>query len=342
MPRLTIIVPLMDQVDAFETTLASVLRYAGSQVEVLAAIAGEYQDQYGILAEIGSVPVDSRMASTPLGRSALAANSANSPWIYWLSPGIEMTESGLMGALNSIQQRDLGLASPRIIEHGGEDAGASPVRENPGTRCLASSVAITSRFHPVYLEELIGEEWSVSDLSAGLGVVGPTGWAGLVQRQLLEQWAATDDASLPKGYAELSLGIYVERIGWAHRWTSGELLANQFVAADIETGYRLTGRSSNRILEASTAASRKSPFWSAVRAGLSEATRGFLAPQLWRVAWERFSGLPSLRRSPVLLVSRSEKDSFSDEIANVEQPNESHKVSHRDSGNHAKRLRSAA
>jgi len=297
MPRLTIIVPLMDQVDKFETTLASVLRYAGSQVEVLAAIAGDYQDQYGILDEIGSVFVDFRLASTPLGRVALAADSATSTWIYWLSPGIEMTEDALEGALNSIQQRDLGLGSPRIVERTGTTEGSGCVGDDSGSRCLASSVVMTDRFHPVCLEDLVGEQWSAADLSPQVHVVGPTGWAGLVQRRLLEQWGSTGGLRLPSGYIELSLGLFVQQNGWSHQWISGNLSANEIIAADIEAGYRLCGRSSNRILQLANTTPRSSLYWRAVRVGLAEVARGCLSPQLWRVAWERLSGLRSLRQT---------------------------------------------
>lgn len=295
MPRLTIIVPLMDQVDAFEMTLASVLRYAGSQVEVLAAIAGDYQDQYSILDEISSVFVDCRSTNV-LSRVALAADAATSTWIYWLAPGIEMTQDALEGALKSIQQRDLALASPRIVARTTSTDASSSASENPAGWCLASSVVVTDRYHPVCLEELIGEEWSASDLSPQLNAVGPTHWAGLVQRRVLEQWASTDDHRLPSGYVEVSLGLFVQQNGWSHEWVAGDLSANEHVAAEIEAGYRLCGRSSNRILELAIATSRRSAYWTAVRAGLSEAVRGCLSPQLWRVAWERLTSLSLVRR----------------------------------------------
>ncbi|MDP1559872.1 MAG: hypothetical protein Q8M16_00565 [Pirellulaceae bacterium] len=295
MPRLTIIVPLMDQVDAFEMTLASVLRYAGSQVEVLAAIAGDYQDQYGILDEISSVFVDCR-STTVLSRAALAAGAATSTWIYWLAPGIEMTQDALEGALKSVQQRDLGMASPRVAARTASTDVSNSAPENPAGCCLASSVVLTDRFHPVCLEELIGEEWSAADLSPQLNAVGPTLWAGLVQRRLLAQWASTDGPRLPSGYVEVSLGLFVQQNGWSHEWVAGDLLANEVIAAEIEAGYRPCGRSSNRIIGLATATSRRSVYWTAVRAGLSEAARGCLSPKLWRVAWERLTSLSLVRR----------------------------------------------
>lgn len=343
MPRLTIIVPLMDQVDAFETTLASVLRYAGSQVEVLAAINGDYEDQYNILSEINSVLVDTRFAKTPLGRAAIAADSATSAWVYWLTPGVELTEDALDGALAIAQRRDLGLASPRIVARSTANE-SSGVQDHPSEHhasSLASCVVLTSRFHPVCLEELIGEQWATTDITTRIKVVGPTGWAGLVQRRLLEQWVKTGDARLPNGYAELSLGLFVQQDGWAHEWISGDLLANETIATEIESGYRLCGRSSNRILAITAIESRQSPTWMALRTSMSELAGGCLSPQLWRVVWERFKSWPSLHqtsKSRPILATESEVERDQQTAALAPNPT----VADRSSSNRTKRLRSAA
>lgn len=343
MPRLTIIVPLMDQVDAFETTLASVLRYAGAQIEVLAVISGDYEDQYNILSEVHSVCVDSRLAKTPLGRAAQAVDSATSAWVYWLTPGVELTEDALDGALAISQRRDLGLASPRIVARSAQDESHTVHGKSAEHHAssLASSVVLTHRFHPVCLEELIGEQWATTDISSRIRVIGPTGWAGLVQRRLLEHWSRTDDAQLPNGYAELSLGLLVQQDGWAHDWISGDLIASESIAIEIESGYRLCGRSSNRILGISAIESRRSPTWMALRTSMSELAGGCLSPQLWRVVWERFKSRQSLRQtSPRKLTSATDSQFDGDQqrSASASHPT----AANRSTLSHTKRLRSAA
>lgn len=342
MPRLTIIVPLMDQVDTFETTLASVLRYAGPQVEVLAAVTGDYEDQYNILGEISSVVVDARLASTSLGRAAWAADAATSTWIYWLAPGIELTQTALAAALEMTHQRDLGLASPKIAARQASSLEPNQVSSDAGEQCLASSVVMTERFHPVCLEELVGEQWTAEDVSLLKSkVAGPTGWAGLVQRQLLEQWPASH-RRLPAGYAELSLGLMVQDNGWAHDWIDGELVACETIAPEIEAGFRLCGRSSNRILELATASSRVSLRWTAVQTSVAEVARGCLSPKLWRVAWERLMNLSSLgrRRSDV-----GSHHLFNEPSDEMEREHQNIGVSERataKSANRSKSIRSAA
>ncbi|MBL8890328.1 MAG: hypothetical protein JNL67_10145 [Planctomycetaceae bacterium] len=343
MPRLTIIVPLMDQVDAFETTLASVLRYAGTQIEVMAAISGGYADQYGILNEINSVEIDARRTKTALGRVAMAAGSANSAWVYWLTPGVELTQEALDAAVSIIQRRDLGLASPRIVAQSSSNQTiASQGRPAGLPGCsLASSVVLTNRFHPMCLEELIGEQWSMNDLTAQIRVVGPTGWAGLVQRRLLTQWLRTGDAQLPSGYAELSLGLFVQQDGWAHDWIEGELIASEAIATEIEAGYRLCGRASNQILSITALESRKSPIWPAVRASMSELAGGCLSPQLLRVVWERFQSWRSLRKASLrrpLATTASDSEVDHEDSATASNS----ETSSRSSSTRSKQFRSAA
>jgi hypothetical protein len=342
MPRLTIIVPLMDQVDAFEMTLASVLRYAGAQVEVLAAVTSAYEDQYNILDEIRSVVVDARLVSTPVGRAALAADSATSPWIYWVAPGLEMTPAALAGALELVQYRDLGIASPRIISQAVESGGLDGTASAGKVPCLASSLVMTARFHPLCVEELVGEQWSPEDLAqTGLRVAGPTGWGGLVQRQLLEQWPSAL-RRLPAGYAELSLGLWVQENGWTHDWADGELLANESVAAQIEAGFRLCGRSSNRLLELANRNSRSSVAWIAVRTGLAELARGCLSPQSWRVTWERLANMSSLGRRSAAISDVAAATASADEDSTSNNGESASRTGGRNGTHRRKSMRSAA
>lgn len=294
-------VPLMDQVDAFETTLASVLRYATEQVNVLVVHAGDYADPHGILAEVDAIVVPRSRGLSRLGMVALAAESATAPWVFWLSPGIELTEVSLESALSLVERRDLGLASPRI--YASTDAAAATSQTGLFTAaCLASSVALTKNYHPQYLEELVGEQWEVAALRPQHRVMGPTGWAGLCRRSLLEAWAHGRNTNLPEGYAELALSVSVQEQGWEHDWLDGGLIAGDTVTAEIERGYRWCGRSSNLVL---TLVEQEQPqTWRsrAMWCGLRELGSGFLVPRLWPVAWSRFQSLGCLRlnsrRSP--------------------------------------------
>jgi len=294
MPRLTIIVPLMDQVNAFETTLASVLRSADSQVDVLVVHSGDYADPHQILDEVPAVVVDTRRLSSLLGRVAVAASAATSPWVFWLAPGIELTEAALQESLALLKRRDLGLISPRIHDRS-ED---SPASLDSAVPCLASSVGVSKRFHPLYLEEILGEQWSDREAMAEPQVVGPTGWAGLCPRALLEQWALTPAVRLPDGYAELGLGIFVRQQGWEHAWMAEALVADPAVRGVVEAGFAACGRSSNLLLGLSPRETGQSAVGRAIRAGLGEVLRGFLSPPQFRVAWQRFLSLDLVRRAP--------------------------------------------
>ncbi len=293
MPQFTIIVPLMDQVSEFETTLASVLRYAPPHAEVLVAQDGSYTDPYGILSEVRSVIVSTQPVPGDLGRVALASAQANSPWVFWLAPGIEMTEATDDGLLEILKQRDLGLISPRIVASDVPDPKLADRGDPQPTKLasLASSVALTPRFHPAYLEDLLGEQWEVTDVHVRHQVCGPTAWAGICRRQVLEQWSESPEVALPDGYAELSLGLLSQGLGWEHDWMDGVLIASPWVTETIERGYQLCGRASNQMLENQVHGSA----WSRVRAGLAiglvELATGVLNPRQFRVAGQRLGNL---------------------------------------------------
>jgi len=293
MPRLTIVVPLMDQEDAFEATLASILRYLEPEMQVLVVHTGNYRDPHGILGEVLSVVVDPEGSESSLRRVALGAQQAGSPWILWLIPGIELTE-GWSDSLNwgDLQRPDVGLISPRIMRSDSEDG------------CLASGVTLSSRAHPRYLEELLGEQWQEEDCPQGgqpgsASCLAPTQWAGLCRKNLLRQWLRQAPAGLPDGYAELSLGLMLRRLGWEHQFLPLGLRAEHWAQELIEAGYRLCGRSANQIVAQQACGSG----WSRMRQGLSavasELALGLLSPGQLRVAWERLSTLRFLYRTSV-------------------------------------------
>jgi hypothetical protein len=288
----------MDQVNAFETTLASVLRCADSQVDVLVVLSGDYADPHQILDEVRAVVVDSRGLPSLLGRVALAASAATSPWVMWLAPGVELTESALRESLDLIKRRDLGLVSPRILDlPSGSVPSGSVASSEASVRCLASSVALSNRYHPLYLEEILGEQWSEAEAMSEPLIYGPTGWAGLCQRSLMEQWALTVAPRLPQGYAELGLGMFVRRQGWEHTWTANGLLAGETVRVEVERGFAGCGRASNRILGWWQADNGISGVGRAIRVGLAELVRGFLSPSHFRLAWHRFQSLGLIRQA---------------------------------------------
>ena len=290
MPRLTIIVPLMDQVESFEVTLASVLRYLPNQADVLVVHTGDYSDEHGILDEVPSMVVNGASTPSILGRVAVAAAGSRSPWVVWLAPGIEWSESWAADLEHELSRADVGLISPRIRPRATGDSAADGSPE-----CLASSVALNSLYHPVYLEEVLGEHWRPEDIRPKHRVLGPTGWGGFARRTLLEDWSRTRGARLPDGYADAALGLYREQTGWQHEWTQAEWVADDVAVAEIERGFTLCGRSSNQLLAMAEGHRRVNLKQRAVGLCMSECLQGWLAPSRWRIVWQRLQSWHTLK-----------------------------------------------
>lgn len=237
MPQLTVVVPLMDQVDAFENTLASILRYDDQRIQVVVTHDGRYEDPHGILDEVDCVVIPSHRNTSRLGRVAAAVDSCRSPWIHWLAPGIEATEGWCDDLLEFLgRHSELGLLSPRVFSAA------------EGT-CVASCILTRPSGHALYLEDVWGEEWSAEEVVVDRSLVGPTGWAGFCRRQLLEQWQQEwSGFRLPNGYAEAALGLMVRADGWDHQISESVLMANEATCEKMEQGVERDGRAAAAIL----------------------------------------------------------------------------------------------
>lgn len=288
MPQLTVVVPLMDQVDAFENTLASILRYQDPRLELVVTHDGRYDDPHGILGEIENVVVATHRETSVLGRVAAAAHACHSPWIHWISPGIEVTDGWCDELLNDLARcPELGLVSPRIVAADRSEDG----------RCLASALLALPSGHAQYLEDVVGEEWSADQVMDQPNLAGPTGWGGFCRRHLLEQWQAQwGRIRLPQGYAELSLGLMVRHDGWSHQFTDSCLVASQEIAERIEQGIARDGRAAATLIGRTQAGSAGTKLVRSLTYALQEAVSGIIYPGNLSVAIARLSHLSQATR----------------------------------------------
>jgi|GEM_PF-1904853 len=313
MPQFTIVVPLMDQVDAFESTLASVLRYKEQGLQIIVAHSGAYEDIHGILDEVQSVVIPQRSGTSVLSIVAQASNElAKSPWVSWLAPGIEATEGWFEGMHESLAMpAEFGLLSPRVFA--GEDL--QDVQAELG--CLASCITHSRSFHPVYLEEVVGEQWDIDDIAQLGQAVGPTSWAGFCRRQLLQQWSELPiSRRLSNGYAELSLGLFLKQEGWSHEISNSWVSANPEAQQAIESPFRRCGKSASLVMANYESGSVISKVIRSIGYAAAEIASGIVSPSQIGVGFGRLGSLSLLsqkakRRSPILV---EDLDAFDQDV----------------------------
>ncbi|HMP79548.1 MAG TPA: hypothetical protein PKD54_08860 [Pirellulaceae bacterium] len=113
MPLFTIIVPCIDQVSEFETTLASVLRHRPDDCQVVATHAGFYRDPYG-LAATNEIQL-ARAAGTDFANLLTAALSVSrGQWIIWLYPGSQLCKVDWTAMVAPFSSIDVGAVAPVI------------------------------------------------------------------------------------------------------------------------------------------------------------------------------------------------------------------------------------
>lgn len=291
MPQFTIVVPLMDQVDAFESTLASVLRYKEQGLQIIVAHSGAYDDVHGILDEVESIVIPCRKGTSVLNIVAEAsAMLAKSPWVAWLAPGIEATEGWYDSMLQSLASRsDVGMISPRVFS--GEELGNGQSELG----CLASCITHSRNCHPVYLEEVVGEQWDIDDVVELGDAVGPTSWAGFCRRQLLQQWSELSiSRRLPNGYAELALGLFLKEEGWSHEISDSWVAANQEAQQAIETPFQRCGKSASIIMANFESGSAISKVIRSLSYAAMEIAGGILSPSKMSAGLGRLGSLSLL------------------------------------------------
>lgn len=229
------------------------------------------------------------------------------------------------------------MISPRVFS--GEELGNGQSELG----CLASCITHSRNCHPVYLEEVVGEQWDIDDVVDLGSAVGPTSWAGFCRRQLLQQWSELSiSRRLPNGYAELSLGLFLKEEGWAHEISNSWVSANQEAQQEIETPFQRCGKSASMIMANFESGSAVSKVMRSLSYAAMEIAGGILSPSKISVGLGRLGSLSLLsqkakRRPSVSIDEHAVIDPFESSMDSasrfqvVGQP-QSRKKSTRDSG----------
>ncbi|TWU22991.1 hypothetical protein Pla52o_25250 [Novipirellula galeiformis] len=121
-PRLTIVVPVTEDLQSFETSLISVLEHQPSGCEVIVAHDGTYEDPFDLGDEVHFVSADS---AETLELIAASASVARGRFVHVLSGGFKATEGWVDAALEKFEHHDVAaIAAVVRDESEGAIAGA--------------------------------------------------------------------------------------------------------------------------------------------------------------------------------------------------------------------------
>lgn len=192
-PAMTIVLPFQAEIQPFEDTLASVLRYLPARTQVVVVHDGQYQNPHG-LEEVDFVVSTSHAT---LGEQLGAAlRVAEAPLIGLVRPGIQLDESWQESIFESFEDEQVASVSPAIVD------------VHSPNRLIAAGVEASRSL----MRKLTGSSVRLGRKAAKLRPLGPTTWAGFYRRRVLDL-LGTPDGQLDSLYLDLDLAMGIRQLG---------------------------------------------------------------------------------------------------------------------------------
>jgi hypothetical protein len=194
-PRLTIVIPALGDVESFETTILSVLESRPEDCEILVPQCGDYADPYHLSDEVVFLEQPAAASGVELWNTGV--NEAQGEIIHLLGAGATVTEGWTEAPLRRFDDRLLGTVTPLLLTADQRRITALGLAYGAGgTRHLAGC---GKKFH--------------ADRPLRSKAVGPTAFAGFYRRAALEE-AGGWQASVGDQLADLDLALSLAALGW--------------------------------------------------------------------------------------------------------------------------------
>jgi hypothetical protein len=197
LPKLSIVIPVLGQIESLEHSLVSLLAHRPRSSEVLVVLNGPYADPYALTDEV-------RFISTTLGAGWVESVNAGlreaaSAVVHVVSPGVEVADDWVWPALRYFSDRRIAAVSPLAI------APASPAK------VLALGVGYRAEGGRTLVPG-----GSVIEHQRRGAVVGcwPSAWAGFYRRDVLIELAAGFDSAVGDEFADIDLALRLEAAGF--------------------------------------------------------------------------------------------------------------------------------
>ncbi len=267
MNRFSLIVPFLGDQNAFEDTLATLLRYRPPGCEIIVAHDGTYDDRYHVAEEVTLVVSPRRAHLVRLFNCGLRA--AHGEIVGLIRPGISLAENWHLAIETCLEDSRVGSVAPLIVD--------------PRTRHRVVSAGVKRLAG--FRRGNVGQGQPLARLTRDrLSALGPTSWAAFYRRSALDQVGTPDD-SLDPVYMDLDLGLALQALGYRYQ------VAVDCVA-DIDRPVPLTrefetphGRSAQR---AFTRHSRDGGWGSLLQSCVRELFGSLVRPWLFQHQAQRF------------------------------------------------------
>jgi GT2 family glycosyltransferase len=227
--RLSIIIPLLDDNQAFEDTLVSVLQNRPSDCEVRVVHRGAYDDPYSLGDEVAFVPVD--LNADVIAASNAGMRAARGEIIHLMQPGVLAEESWTTAAVDRFAAGRVAAVSPLVLlASARERIVAAGLRYSLGGRRIVNGAGVRLARAKRVLRRKI---------------VAPTLMAAFYRREAVMRLGGL----CPKAgawHADLDLGLSLRSLGYRCELEAESVLSA--VAAEQEPRFDFRfGRASERL-----------------------------------------------------------------------------------------------
>ncbi len=200
MSHLSIILPLSSTLDAFEDTLASVLRHQPMESEIFVIHDGTYDDPHDLELE-GVRFVERKSNESETDAVLRIADESGNEFVHILGSGTEVEEGWCEHALDFFEDTSVFSVSPVMVF------------ENEPSRVATLGIGYSSVYRPL----LVGHRQSQQSASKNVRrVAGPSRWGGFYRASLLtaireSEWELIDEIF------DLQLALCIEKLGYENR-----------------------------------------------------------------------------------------------------------------------------
>lgn len=140
-PRLSIVVPYLGNIQAFESSLASVLQHRPDACEVIVPHAGDYDDPFDLGDEVKFLNAGTSSFTRQIGEAAAIARGR---FINVVANGHRVTADWSGPALESFEHHDAGFVVPVVRREGSEEIVQSGWRRSASAACELIAVGRSS------------------------------------------------------------------------------------------------------------------------------------------------------------------------------------------------------
>lgn len=207
MIRFSIIVPYLEPSNAFDGTLASVLRYRPPCSEVIVVHDGTYHDPYRLKPEVRLVAAqrDSLAGNRFFEMLTAGVRHCESDFSVWMRPGVELDEGWEHSVVDAFGDQQVASVSPLIVaRHRSQQVVCAGVEtDGRGTRQLSG----------------VGAKVATPAVSS-LEPMGPSSWLGAWRTGLLNSVLPVT-ANVADIYLDAEIAFIMRELGYASQINPG-------------------------------------------------------------------------------------------------------------------------